>query len=1153
MKHFFSKSIILALIGFNSVVVCAQQTVSIDVKASVKPISPLIYGANNATTNATAIRWGGNRTSAYNWENNFSNAGADYNHISDRFFTIGATNSTTPALPILNMVNTANARKQYTLVTLQAAGYVSRDANGEVFSAEKAPSNRWDSVMFRKNAEFTLSPDLTDGYVYIDEMINYLNNKLGVVGNGGIDAFAIDNEPALWGTTHPRIRPAAISHAEVFYKTTELGKVIKEISPKAEVYGPMFYGWWDAKNFAGLGYPLNKGYAWYVDFYLDSLQKIETSLNMRILDVLAVHWYPEAIGNVTLKRIVDLGQNNAPTAEELVAPDMVQARLQAPRSLWDESYKELGNINLSESLRLIKRLQSSINTFYSGTKLAFTEFKYDAEFHFSGGLALADVLGVFGKEGVYMASKWDPINDDFGGSAYKLYLNYNNQGGAFGNVSVDAQTNDNAVLSTFASIDENNNLHIIVINKSDAQKTTDFSIANGYYSHGEVYGFDQTDKTLRQFTAIPSIINNSFTYSLPAYSASHMVLYAKPQVTIISAKVSPSNASEIVFECSGEIFILDNTNVLTECAIVDENLNEFAIQTIELEGNNSIKITLTNPISATDSLLFISYTGVSIVDNTNLPIADAVLQITNELASAPLFVISAEVTETGKQIELFFSKQLHTQVEQQSGLTVFVNGVSVSLDSSKLFHNGYGLLMYTSDRIIKDNSVTIENTGTVLQAVDSKLASYFNIVAQNNGPNYSAIVDSAIIDNNFRIRIYIDKLLEPVDLSSAGFELFENGNPMDFTISYSNKVITLLTVNPMFNEYAYTLKYTDNGILTTLFGGYMDSFDGYGLTNILNPTPDYVAIPSKIEAEYYAYHNSSSVLENCTDVGGGKQIAFIATGNVFGYHISAAQADSYTLTLRHASSSQKGAVSVWVDGQKIAYLFLPVTGSWTKWVNSSVVIPLEQGNHTIEIKVISAGFNLNYIQFEEGEHPSPGILQSAQVQSDGTKLMLVYDRQFSVLPELNEIDIRVDTKDVDITNITFVGTDSTRLFLIIDTIIYKNAVVDISYAQTSARTTENGLFDEVQSISVVNKSTIISTDIELYTIETTCITNPVKINTTLTIPVCKTCEYSISTLLGIQVMHGNANNAIVKFENAGVYILEISDANKKYVQKVIVQ
>jgi mannan endo-1,4-beta-mannosidase len=42
------------------------------------PISKYIYGTNSkGDANCTIVRSGGNRLTAYNWENNYSNAGSD--------------------------------------------------------------------------------------------------------------------------------------------------------------------------------------------------------------------------------------------------------------------------------------------------------------------------------------------------------------------------------------------------------------------------------------------------------------------------------------------------------------------------------------------------------------------------------------------------------------------------------------------------------------------------------------------------------------------------------------------------------------------------------------------------------------------------------------------------------------------------------------------------------------------------------------------------------------------------------------------------------------------------------------------------------------------------------------------------------------------
>src|SRR4051812_48741799 len=58
-----------------------------------RTISPLIYGYNSiddpAAQRVAVLRAGGNRFTAYNWENNASNAGNDYMFQNDNYLVTG--------------------------------------------------------------------------------------------------------------------------------------------------------------------------------------------------------------------------------------------------------------------------------------------------------------------------------------------------------------------------------------------------------------------------------------------------------------------------------------------------------------------------------------------------------------------------------------------------------------------------------------------------------------------------------------------------------------------------------------------------------------------------------------------------------------------------------------------------------------------------------------------------------------------------------------------------------------------------------------------------------------------------------------------------------------------------------------------------------
>ena len=90
--------------------VAAGQTVSISINTfQTAAISPYIYGINGTSlgnyNNPTFKRTGGNRITAYNWTNNYSNAGNDYYYENDNYYS----NSTAAGAGMAAAINPAMA------------------------------------------------------------------------------------------------------------------------------------------------------------------------------------------------------------------------------------------------------------------------------------------------------------------------------------------------------------------------------------------------------------------------------------------------------------------------------------------------------------------------------------------------------------------------------------------------------------------------------------------------------------------------------------------------------------------------------------------------------------------------------------------------------------------------------------------------------------------------------------------------------------------------------------------------------------------------------------------------------------------------------------------------------------------------------------
>lgn len=501
---------------------------SISVEESLKTISPYIYGTNQLLTEEehwAAIRQGGNRLTGYNWENNASNAGTDYINSSDNYLTwiAGIQNENEPGIVTTTFRDKSIELNAYSLITLQLAGYAARDKNGTVTEQQTAPSSRWRSVQFEKGSLYTLQPDTSDSFVYLDEYVNFLVNRFGMANTStGIKGYALDNEPGLWTSTHPRIHPLQARCVEIVQKAIDVSTAVKNVDPYLEIFGPVLYGfnaYYSFQNAADWdSVKAGTNYQWFIDYYLDQMKQAEITSGQRLLDVLDIHWYPEAMGD---NRITETYANT--TADKL-------ARVQAPRTLWDNNYTENSWIGqwFGAYLPLIPRLKESIDEFYPGTKLAFTEFSYGGENDITGAIAMADVLGIFGKYDIYLGTYWQldsPSN--YISAAYKIYRNYDGNNSTFGEYSLPSVTSDSVSTSVYGSLSESGNeIHLIAINKKLNESVNgNFSISSKHnIQSGRVWKLDNTSSEISEINPVTNISNNSFSYTLPAGSVCHFVL-----------------------------------------------------------------------------------------------------------------------------------------------------------------------------------------------------------------------------------------------------------------------------------------------------------------------------------------------------------------------------------------------------------------------------------------------------------------------------------------------------------------------------------------------------------------------------------------------------------------------------------------------------
>ena len=509
-----------------------------------KAVSPYIYGVNSGvdlnTVSAKSFRLGGNRMSAYNWENNMSNAGSDWHNTADMYLITKAAQEfrQVPGGAALNASYEAkNGNVPYTLLTLQMLGYVSSSKKGQLTEKMAAPSEYWKKVVNRKNGDLSLEPDKKDDYVYMDEYLNYLFENVGKSDSEtGIKAFALDNEPALWHSTHSLVQTEPLLCSELIGKSIDLASLVKEMDSGAEVFGPSLFGYSAFDSLAGAPdwteLKSENSYRWFIDYYLDEMKKAEQEKGTRLLDVLDIHYYTEAKG-VCGERSCNHYDND----------DCVKARLDSVRSLYDENYHEDSWITDTgaEFFPLIPNLQQSIDTYYPGTKIAFTEYNFGGGDHISGAVAQADTLGIFAENGVYFATIWSFDENEYQLAAINMFTNYDGAGNGFGNTLVKSEY-DNEDISVYSSIeDDNENIVKIIVTNRSVHEETPVRItlsSDNKYSDAEVYSLYGDSSDIHCLDGIDKISDNSFEYSLKPLSVTEFIVHKKEKniaVPIIAA------------------------------------------------------------------------------------------------------------------------------------------------------------------------------------------------------------------------------------------------------------------------------------------------------------------------------------------------------------------------------------------------------------------------------------------------------------------------------------------------------------------------------------------------------------------------------------------------------------------------------------------
>ncbi|MBE9096237.1 glycoside hydrolase family 44 protein [Tychonema sp. LEGE 07203] len=515
----------------------ANLTLSVDVTADRHSISPDIYGMNDyaldpATAKELRIpveRWGANHTSRYNWLVDSSNSGDDF------FFVGGGDNKNPiPGDSIDKIVKTNRKNGSKSIVTIPMMGYVNKlsiwnccfrvakygapeKTNPYIFPEEDKCGNgkRPDGSLITDNNRLDVS--IVSDAAFQKAWVQHLVKTHGTAESGGVQIYQMDNEPSGWGNTHRDVHPEATSYDELRDRTYQYASMVKATDPTAKVLGPSDFGW-PVYVDSGVKDDREKhGGVWFGRWYLQQMRACEQQKGVRILDYFDEHYYPV---------VDDLCLANCPAGDAKTQA----ARLRSTRSLWDSTYTDESWIGKSNPpLTIIPRFRDWIKQDYPCTKLAITEYNWGGLESLNGALTQADILGIFGREQLDLATLWGPPKSSEPGSyAFRTYLNYDGKGSKYGDTWVRSQSTDQELLSIYGSQRTNDGaLTLVIINKTSKKLTSNLSL-KGFKSAGKAQVYTYSEANLQAIVRQDDLAVSGTGFKA-TYPANSITLVAIPK------------------------------------------------------------------------------------------------------------------------------------------------------------------------------------------------------------------------------------------------------------------------------------------------------------------------------------------------------------------------------------------------------------------------------------------------------------------------------------------------------------------------------------------------------------------------------------------------------------------------------------------------
>ena len=527
-------------------------SLTVDAGNRTHPINPYIYGMNayglSSTTatkaNISVARWGGDNTSRYNYQSKATNSASDW------YFENQNGTSIWPTGYFNDLATSASAIEVKTLGTVPVLGWVAKDTTSCSFPLSTYPNQQSvDSGRSCGNGVYPEGvngctnsggcnitgndPNVTstaEGPSWAGGWVSSLVSTFGTAANGGVAIYDLDNEPSWWDAVHRDVHPVPFTYDEVTNNGIATAVAIKNADSTAEVSGPVIDFWMDyfySKKDVESGWSTGPCYQpWsnpidrnshggmpLIEYYLQQFKAAEATNGKRLLDYVDLHTYFAADYNGASVAFTTAGD----TGEQ-------QARLNSTRVFWDPTYTDPNYTQPnyttdpnytsscstpSQAPQVIRMLETWVANDYPGTKTAITEYNWGGQEHINGALTQADILGIFGREGLDLGTLWGPPDSTSqipGLMAFAIYRNYDGSDSKFGDTALASTSVDLSQLSVYGAVRSSDNaLTIVVINKTYGDLTSTLSLANFTTARTTGQAYLYSNANLNAIVAQPAI------------------------------------------------------------------------------------------------------------------------------------------------------------------------------------------------------------------------------------------------------------------------------------------------------------------------------------------------------------------------------------------------------------------------------------------------------------------------------------------------------------------------------------------------------------------------------------------------------------------------------------------------------------------------